>query len=271
MHDPRTVEGFGREWAAFDQTGLDPQVLESMFAGYFGIFPWEALPDRAVGVDVGCGSGRWARVMAERVGWVVCVDPSAQALEVARRVLPDNCTAVEGAAGALPFAANTFDFGYAVGVLHHTPDPQAALNDCVKTMKAGAPFLVYLYYAFDNRPRWYRDLWRLTDVMRRVMARLPWQVRYGFAQAVAVVVYWPLARTARAAERRGKEVGVWPLSIYRDRPLYVMRNDALDRFGTRLERRFTADEVRTMMADAGLVDVRLDPTAPYWVAVGRKG
>ena len=103
MHDPRTVEGFGREWAAFDQTGLDPHVLESMFAAYFGIFPWEALPDRAVGVDVGCGSGRWARLMAERVGKVVCVDPSAQALEVARRVLPDNCSAVEGAAGVPPF------------------------------------------------------------------------------------------------------------------------------------------------------------------------
>ena len=32
-----------------------------------------------------------------------------------------------------------------------------------------------------------------------------------------------------------------PLSFYRDCSFYVMRNDSLNRFGTRLERRFTRD------------------------------
>jgi 2-polyprenyl-3-methyl-5-hydroxy-6-metoxy-1,4-benzoquinol methylase len=43
------------------------------------------------------------------------------------------------------------DFGYSLGVLHHIPDAQKALSDCVKKLKLGAPFLVYLYYSFDNR------------------------------------------------------------------------------------------------------------------------
>ncbi|MCY7329778.1 MAG: class I SAM-dependent methyltransferase, partial [Saprospiraceae bacterium] len=60
------------------------------------------------------------------------------------------------------------DFGYSLGVLHHIPDTRAALAACVRKLKPGAPFLLYLYYAFDNRPWWFKALWRLSDVVRRL-------------------------------------------------------------------------------------------------------
>jgi hypothetical protein len=60
-----------------------------------------------------------------------------------------------------------------------------------------------------------------------------------------------------------------PLSFYRDRPFYLMRNDALDRFATRVEHRFTRLQVRELMERAGLVDVRIADGPPYWCAVGR--
>jgi hypothetical protein len=47
-----------------------------------------------------------------------------------------------------------------------------------------------------------------------------------------------------------------------------MRNDALDRFGTRLEQRFTQEEIREMMVKAGLRDISFRDNAPYWVALG---
>src|SRR5205085_4813414 len=110
--------------------------------------------------DVGCGSGRWARFVAPRVGGLVCVDPSAGAAAVAAENVAQfgNCSVVLGSAGELPVRRASFDFGYAVGVLHHTPDPEAALHDCIGALRPGAPFLVYLYYAFDNRPSWFRAL-----------------------------------------------------------------------------------------------------------------
>ena len=49
-----------------------------------------------------------------------------------------------------------------------------------------------------------------------------------------------------------------------------MRTDALDRFGTRLEHRFTRKEIEAMMKAAGLEDVRFREDEPYWVACGRK-
>jgi len=59
-----------------------------------------------------------------------------------------------------------------------------------------------------------------------------------------------------------------PLSFYRDRTFYVMRNDALDRFGTKLEQRFSRREIAGMMRAAGLDEVRFSEKPPFWCAVG---
>ena len=56
----------------------------------------------------------------------------------------------------LVLTANSQDFGYCLGVLHHIPDTLSGLKDCSKLLKPGAPFLLYLYYKFDNKPRWFR-------------------------------------------------------------------------------------------------------------------
>jgi methylase of polypeptide subunit release factors len=85
--DARTVVGFGEEWVAFDQTALDPAEQQRLFDAYFSIFPFQELPDGAEGFDLGCGSGRWATIVAGRVGTLHCIDPSKEALGVARRRL----------------------------------------------------------------------------------------------------------------------------------------------------------------------------------------
>jgi len=49
-----------------------------------------------------------------------------------------------------------------------------------------------------------------------------------------------------------------------------MRTDALDRFGTRLEQRFTRVQIEKMLEQAGLVDITFSDIAPYWCALGIK-
>jgi hypothetical protein len=49
-----------------------------------------------------------------------------------------------------------------------------------------------------------------------------------------------------------------------------MRTDALDRFGTKLEKRFTKTEISQMMERIGLEDIVFSDSAPYWCAVGYK-
>ena len=270
--DPATVAGFGAEWRAFDQSRLPESDLRRQFEQYFRIFPWQELPADAIGFDLGCGSGRWARCVAPRVGRLHCIDASAAAIAVARSNLREhpNCDFHVASVGDLPLAPESMDFGYSLGVLHHVPDTEGGIRACVEPLRPGAPFLIYLYYAFDQRPAWFRATWRVADSLRRVISRLPHAAKLAVTSVIALLVYYPLARLARLGERLGADVDGIPLSVYRDRSLYMMRTDAYDRFGTRLEKRFRAEEIRGMLERAGLQRVSFSDDYPYWCAVGFK-
>jgi SAM-dependent methyltransferase len=264
------IDGFGDEWTRFDQTGLTDDERMAVFQGYFEVFPWDRLPHDATGFDLGCGTGRWAMHVAPRVGTLHCIDPS-DAIDVARRNLSnhDNVVFHRLTAAQLPFEPESMDFGYSLGVLHHVADTESALGAAVRTLKPGAPLLVYLYYALDNRPRWYRTLWKASDLARRVIAHQPSAVRHVICDALAGGVYYPLARGAAWAERLGLDVDHWPLSAYRHRSFYMMRTDSLDRFGTRLEKRYTREQVEALLHNAGLTDIQFCSSV-FWCAVGTR-
>jgi SAM-dependent methyltransferase len=270
--DRATVDGFGVEWRRFDQTELPPEEFAAIFEQYFAIFDFTRLRVDAEGFDAGCGSGRWARGVAPRVGILHCVDASEAALDVAKRALSSfpNCRFHPASLDDMPFADGTMDFGYSLGVLHHLPDPLQGLKSCTSKLKRGAPFLAYVYYAFDNKPLWYRGLWRVSDFCRRTLSHSPARLRVAAADALALGVYWPLARAARLLARLGYDVSAFPLAFYRDRSFYTMRTDALDRFGTRVEHRFSRQQITEMMTLAGLVDLQFSESAPYWCVVGKR-
>lgn len=201
----------------------------------------------------------WAALVHPRVGQLHCIDPSEKALGVTRRRL--------AGVDAIPLADGSQDFGYSLGVLHHIPDTGAAMRSCVAKLKPGAPFLVYLYYDFDNRPAWFRTLWRASEVLRAMVWRLPFPLRKGVTGVLAAIIYWPLARLAR---RLGLNPETLPLSAYERSSFRSMRTDSLDRFGTRLEQRFSREEIKAMMTASSLAEIVFSDAVPYWVAVGRK-
>lgn len=266
------VRDFGCEWMRFDQSGLSQADRTEIFKNYFHIFPWDRLPPDSVGADIGCGSGRWASLVAARVGHIHLVDPSGGALAVARQNLLNmkNVSFHQESALSLPFEDESLDFAYSLGVLHHVLDTKSAINSIARVLKPGAPFLIYLYYAFDHRPRWFRAIWRVSDMFRRLISKMPVRIKYFVCELVALFIYLPLARTALLLEKFGMLPDSWPLAYYRDREYYVMRTDALDRFGTRLEKRFTRKEVETMLRSCGFTDIRFSDKKLFWCAVGIK-
>jgi len=201
-----------------------------------------------------------------------CVDASTAAIDVAKRTLAGqaNCVFHVASVAGIPLSPGSMDFGYSLGVLHHVPDTPAGVRACVVPLKPGAPLLLYLYYALDQRPRWFRAIWRVANAARLLISRLPHRSKLLITSAIATLVYLPLARLARLRERLGADVEAMPLATYRDSSFYTMRTDAFDRFGTRLEKRFTAPEVRAMMELAGLERVAISPEPPYWCAIGYK-
>ena len=270
----KTVEGFGDEWERFDQSQLNDDEYQELFNLYFSIFPWEKLPEKSSGFDMGCGSGRWAKMLAPKVGTLHCIDPSS-ALEVAKRNLSSESNCIFHSKGVsdeiLPVGSQ--DFGISLGVLHHIPDTLEGIKACTAMLKPGAPLLLYLYYAFDDRPAWFRLIWKASNILRIVISRLPHNLRYFSSQIIAGLIYWPLARLASIFEKFGASenfIDSFPLSSYRSLSFYTMRTDALDRFGTRLEQRFTKSEIKNMMEASDLERIVFSKESIYWLALGYK-
>jgi len=270
--DVNVVKDFGSEWSRFDQSILSPDDHSELFEDYFHIFPWESLQLGSIGADIGCGSGRWAILAAPRVGHLSLVDPSGEALAVARQNLSKaaNVSFHQASVDGLPFEEGSLDFAYSLGVLHHVPDTAEAIHSIAQVLKPSAPFLIYLYYAFDQRPLWFRAIWRTSNMLRKFVSRMPLPLKNLFCEGIALLVYLPLARSALLLERFGMLPDSWPLAYYRSRGYYVMRTDSLDRFGTRLEQRFSRQEITTMLQSAGFTDIRFSDTQPFWCAVGIK-
>ena len=265
------VEGFGEEWNSFDQSILPSQEREQIFNQYFSIFPWKLISEDSEGFDLGCGSGRWALSMAPKVGKLHCIDPSSS-IEVARKNLSqlDNCIFHKEGANSMPLSNDSMDFGYSLGVLHHIPNTQEGINECVKKLRPGAPLLLYLYYRLENKPFLYRALWLLSNPFRSFISRLPYFLRYIITQIIAAFIYWPLAKLAKFLVILSVNPRLIPLAEYRDKSFYTMRTDALDRFGTRIEHRFSLDEIRNMMIDSGLERITYRDSPPYWCVLGYK-
>jgi Methyltransferase domain len=119
--DQATIASFGDEWSRFDQSKLDEKELHRIFSMYFRIFPWHLWPDKAEGFDMGCGSGRWAKQVLPRVGLLNCIDPSTDALSVAKRNLSGytNVRFLQATTETVSLRAESQDFGYSLRVLHH--------------------------------------------------------------------------------------------------------------------------------------------------------
>ena len=125
-------------------------------------------------------------------------------------------------------------------------------------------------YRFDNKPLWFKLIWKISDLFRKLISRMPFRLKIIITKVIAVLVYFPLAKLSFFLEIFGFDVKNIPISSYRKSSLYTMSTDALDRFGTTLEKRFTKLEILKMMQKSGLKNIRFREKSPFWVAVGEK-
>ena len=145
---PRFVErevyaqSFGYEWRKWSrvQFGSDnvgrPMAghTEKMFDAITG-FSGQFLKDKLV-VEFGCGPGRFLDIVRRRGGLAVGLDMS-MAVEPARENFSNDpdVLIVQGDILNPPFKEKSFDAGYSIGVLHHTPDPARGFDRLARVVK----------------------------------------------------------------------------------------------------------------------------------------
>ena len=269
--DKEVVESFGEEWLKFNQfTQAD---IDLVGAQYFDIVGEDIANKNTYALDIGCGTGRWAKYLSTRVGFVEAIDPS-DAVFAANNLLQDvpNIRISKASVDNIPFADETFDFAMSIGVLHHIPDTQQAMTDAIKKVKIGGHFFCYLYYNLDSRGILFKSIFQISAFFRKLVCKLPSGIKKVVCDLIAIFIYVPFILLTRFLNFIGlKKLALKiPLSDYADKSFFIIRNDALDRFGTSLEQRFSKIEVIAMMENSGLTNIVVSSGTPYYHAIGKR-
>ncbi|MCC5924382.1 MAG: class I SAM-dependent methyltransferase [Crocinitomicaceae bacterium] len=268
--DEKTVASFGDEWTTF--SSFSDEEIKIAGDQYFDIVADDLLNNKYV-LDVGCGTGRWTKYVAEKAAFVECIDPS-DAVFSAAKLLKDcpNTRISKAGVDNIPFEDDTFDLVFSLGVLHHIPDTLQAMKSCVKKVKPGGSFLVYLYYNFENRGFLFKSLFFFSNILRRFISSLPKFFKTKTCWLIAVLVYMPFVLLSKGLRKIGlkKLANKMPLSYYTSHSFNIIKNDALDRFGTPLEQRFSRKEITEMMVKSGLSEIIISDNEPYWHAIGKR-
>jgi len=269
--DHKTIQSFGDEWTRFNQKNIENSELKKIFNSYFKIFPWHKIKNPLVGFDTGCGSGRWAKFVAPRVKVLNCIEPS-KAIKVAKKNLSNfnNINFINSTIQDLKIKSASQDFGYVLGVLHHISYTESALKSCVRILKKGSPLLIYMYYNFENKPLWFKFLWQISNIFRKLICMLPKKIKFLICDIIAVLIYYPLTKISIFLERVNFPLKNFPLASYRDKSFYTMRTDSRDRFGTPIEKRFSKKQIYNLMKKSGLEKIKFKNGNPFWLSIGYK-
>jgi SAM-dependent methyltransferase len=267
------ADSFGLEWHRFPRTQLDSyngtKVSWTRFIQLTGLEPTELKGQRVL--EVGCGSGRFLELVAQAGAEAYGADLSTAA-EVSHDNLKQypNCSVVQADLFRLPFAPGAFDFIYSFGVLHHTPDVEAAFRAVVRHLKPGGRIAVWVYgvgVSSGIRLRWIPRPYRIFGPLFRA---LPLRARItaleGFARFALAAGSIPVAGRLLKhifwiddLRRTSSQNGGWNVGDPETREklrLEWAKLSAFDGYNTKYIAQTPHDEVVRWAQDAGLVDIK---------------
>jgi SAM-dependent methyltransferase len=246
------VGSFGFQWHVHARTQLDTEESkrsERAFRRRTGFRP-EDLAGKLV-LDVGCGMGRFADVATRWGAHVVGVDLSLAAEVAARNMAGREATIFQADVFHLPFAAESFDFIYSIGVLHHTPDCERAFKMLPGLLKPGGRIAIWLYSGYNN---WYKmsDVYR--KVTRRMSPRLLHRLCYGVVPLYGIhQVLRKIPLVGRPAS--GALAYAIPMAFHPNRTWRIL--DTFDWYSPWYQSKHTYEEVFRWFESCGLDDLRV--------------
>jgi len=260
----QTMSSFGYEWNAFDDIRDEDEAFAAI---YFADLDLPGLAGK-VGLDAGCGKGRFTRILARYLDGIVALDGS-QAVEAAARNLgdQDHVVVVRSDLRSAPFGPESFDFICSLGVLHHLDNPREGFRRLIDHLAPGGQLLLYLY----SRPGT-TDVravaLRLATLVRKVTVRLPHRLLKVLSEPIAALLYGGVVLPGRWGQRRGlAALDALPMTTYRDKPFRSLVLDTFDRLSAPVEHRYVWAELEPWFDEAGLVvDAARDQTGWFITA-----
>ncbi len=249
---------FGAEWQRFSQ--ILPKHRQE-FEAYFDIVDLSTLKGKRF-CDLGCGIGRWSYFVKEICRELILIDFS-EAIFVARKNLREvsNALFFMGDIMRLPFRRDFADFAICLGVLHHLP-----INaiEAARHISTYAPEqLIYLYYALDNKPAYFRWLLSGVTLLRKGFSRIRSPLlREGLSWFLMTTLYLPFIGLDYLVRPFGWSSRVPLHEIYAGKSLKRIQQDVYDRFFTSIEQRFSQKEIANLSDTYR--EMRFSEKPPYW-------
>jgi SAM-dependent methyltransferase len=212
----------------------------------------------AATLDVGCGYGLEAALLARAAGGVVFgIDSNLALVRGAHQFRHDaNVHLAIASAFAPPFERESFDLVYSHGVLHHTFDTKHAFDSIVRFVEPGGSVCIWVY-ALEDAQRGSRRralTYQLELSARPRIANLPAWLQSAVVNALA----WNHYRTYR---KRGLKRDSWKFA----NSVHSMR----DRWTPPYAHRHSFHEVISWFVEHGLTDYELLDPVRYREQLGR--
>ncbi|MGA2837587.1 MAG: class I SAM-dependent methyltransferase [Acidimicrobiales bacterium] len=260
----RTFASFGYEWNAFDDVREED---ESFATVYFRDIDLEGLQGK-VGLDAGCGKGRYTRFLARHLKVEVALDGSSAA-EAAARNLADieGATVVRSDLRDAPFAPESFDFISSLGVLHHLDDPFAGFESLVGLLAPGGQILLYLYSRPQDRGLRSMAL-SCAAALRKITTRMPHPALKAVSTPIAAFLWWTFVQPGAWGDEHGfASLSGLPMDAYRGKPFRSLVLDTFDRLSAPVENRYVWSDLQPWFERTGLVvDAARDETGWFVLA-----
>jgi SAM-dependent methyltransferase len=253
------ADSFGFQWNRFRKTQLDSHSGHPISsARFYSVSRWSPaeLEGKRV-LDIGCGAGRFTEVALAAGARVVALDYSS-AVEacMANHGHDERVNVVRADVFRLPFARESFDYVYCLGVLQHTPDPRKAVLALVPPLKKGGKL------AFDFYPRFLLNALWPKYWLRGFTKRLPGKRLFALVQRL-VPVLLPIAKALTAVPLIGRRLrylvpimqyqGVFPFTAEQHREWAIL--DTFDMLAPQHDHPQRASTVRAWLAAADLSEI----------------
>jgi SAM-dependent methyltransferase len=238
------AKSFSLEWTLHKRTQLDSETSEESaksFREKTGLTT-EELQGKLV-LDGGVGMGRFADIALKDGATVVGVDLS-MAVESAFENLGRHprFSVVQADIFHLPFARETFDVIFSLGVLHHTPDCKKAFMSLLPLLKPGGEIAIWVY-AWQGFSTIRANFWRFftTKIPPRIFYAM---VKHGV----------PIWETFLRVPVIGKICWrIFPISGHPKREWRIL--DTFDWYAARYQSKHRWEEVEGWFREAGLTEV----------------
>lgn len=271
------ADSFGPQWRSFARSQLDTDRWSESTIRFDSEIGWQQdeLKGKTV-VEFGSGAGRFIDIVSKRGARLVVGLDATDAVDAAQDNLADrdNVFFVQGDIFSSPIRNGCFDFGYSIGVLHHTPDPEKSFRMLTRAIKPAGSIGLSVYdinlYRRPNRNSvkvatldllWSLNLWRC-ELFRSVTTRLPQKLFLGYCKTVVPLLHVlnkiPVLRYLRY---------LLPSTCYRHLPVIWSMVDTHDTYATKIVHQYRGKDVFQWFLHEGMSDIVLRNSRAGWVSI----